>query len=195
MVDRKQQVLEAAERSFRIFGYKATTMEKVAKDANVGKGTIYTFFADKEELFHAIMEQFVLEMKKAADNAIDHDRPFFENLHRVLLAMLEFRQSHELTIQLHYEVKVLGTPMAMEALDRVEKAICSYAARQLEAALEKGQIRPCDPAAAAFVLLKLYVTIVFDWEQKNGKRLTADQIWDLIQLFVIDGLAADGAKR
>ncbi|MFD1909464.1 TetR/AcrR family transcriptional regulator [Paenibacillus rhizoplanae] len=28
---------------FSLFGYKATTMDQVAKIANVGKGTIYTF--------------------------------------------------------------------------------------------------------------------------------------------------------
>lgn len=42
-VDRRKQVLDAASKSFALFGYKATTMEQVAKIANVGKGTIYTF--------------------------------------------------------------------------------------------------------------------------------------------------------
>lgn len=42
-IDRRQQVIEAAEKSFALFGYKATTMDQVAKIANVGKGTIYTF--------------------------------------------------------------------------------------------------------------------------------------------------------
>lgn len=43
VVDRRQQVLQAATKSFSLFGYKATTMDQVAKIANVGKGTIYTF--------------------------------------------------------------------------------------------------------------------------------------------------------
>lgn len=51
-MDRRQEILEAATKSFSLFGYKATTMDQVAKLANVGKGTIYTFFANKEELFH-----------------------------------------------------------------------------------------------------------------------------------------------
>lgn len=53
-MDRRQEILEAAARSFTLFGYKATTMEQVAKIANVGKGTIYTFFANKEILFQEI---------------------------------------------------------------------------------------------------------------------------------------------
>ncbi|MER2090772.1 MAG: helix-turn-helix domain-containing protein, partial [Sporosarcina sp.] len=45
-MDRRQVILEAAAKSFSLFGYKATTMDQVAKIANVGKGTIYTFFAN-----------------------------------------------------------------------------------------------------------------------------------------------------
>ncbi|CAM3957057.1 Transcriptional regulator TetR family [Geobacillus stearothermophilus] len=45
--DRKRQIIEAATQSFAAFGYKATTMEQIAKLANVGKGTIYTFFSVK----------------------------------------------------------------------------------------------------------------------------------------------------
>ena len=54
-MDRKQEILEAATKSFSLFGYKATTMEQVAKIANVGKGTIYTFFENKEVLFQEIV--------------------------------------------------------------------------------------------------------------------------------------------
>ena len=42
-IDRKRSIIEAATKSFSAFGYKATTMDQVAKLANVGKGTIYTF--------------------------------------------------------------------------------------------------------------------------------------------------------
>ncbi|GAA3330028.1 hypothetical protein GCM10020331_080890 [Ectobacillus funiculus] len=43
-IDRKWAIIEAATASFASFGYKATTIDQVAKMANVGKGTIYTFF-------------------------------------------------------------------------------------------------------------------------------------------------------
>ncbi|MGQ0422282.1 TetR/AcrR family transcriptional regulator, partial [Bacillus sp. HC-Mk] len=46
-IDRKRSIIEAATKSFSAFGYKATTMYQVAKLANVGKGTIYTFFKNR----------------------------------------------------------------------------------------------------------------------------------------------------
>ena len=63
-MDRRQEILEAASKSFSLFGYKATTMDQVAKIANVGKGTIYTFFANKEILFQEIVVKMISEMKQ-----------------------------------------------------------------------------------------------------------------------------------
>lgn len=47
-VDRRKLIVQAAAQSFALFGYKATTMDQVAKIANVGKGTIYTFLRIKK---------------------------------------------------------------------------------------------------------------------------------------------------
>ena len=62
-VDRRMQIVEAARQSFAMFGYKATTMELVSKIAAVGKGTIYTFFPTKEDLFSEIINQFAVSLR------------------------------------------------------------------------------------------------------------------------------------
>ena len=51
-------------------------MDQVAKLANVGKGTIYTFFKNKEELFGEIISNLITEMKQVAENAIRSDVSF-----------------------------------------------------------------------------------------------------------------------
>lgn len=93
VVDRRKQVVEAAEKSFALFGYKATTMDHVAKIANVAKGTIYTFFTNKEELFDEILRSVISDMKRIAEREVREDRPFFENLYQSMDALLEYRGS------------------------------------------------------------------------------------------------------
>lgn len=187
-VDRRQQILDAATRSFSIYGYKATTMDQVAKDAKVGKGTIYTFFADKEELFKAILDEFILQMKEIAESVMDEELPFFENLHNVLLHMVNFRESHRLTIQLTHEVKDMGTRAAMEAMQQVEWAIIGFIRRKIETATQRNQIRACDPEITAFVMLKLYVAFVSEWNETRGK-LSNEEIARLFHLYLAEGLA------
>ena len=78
-MDKRQDILEAATKSFSLFGFKATTMDQVAKLANVGKGTIYTFFENKEELFHEIVFTMIKQMKAEKD-AVISERAMKEDL-------------------------------------------------------------------------------------------------------------------
>src|SRR5579884_822985 len=54
---RRRNLLEAAERLFLRDGYRHATMERVAEEAGVSKQTLYNYFADKEELFTALLER------------------------------------------------------------------------------------------------------------------------------------------
>ncbi|PYI51368.1 TetR/AcrR family transcriptional regulator [Paenibacillus flagellatus] len=187
-IDRRKQIVEAATKSFALFGYKATTMEQVAKIAGVGKGTIYTFFAQKEDLFDEIMSNFIQEMRLVAEKAIDPGKPLFDNLHPLLFELLDFRRKHELTIKLSHEVKDMGTPKAQEAMRQIEQAILAFVTNKVESAVSKGEIRPCDPAITAFVMLKLYVAFIHDWEKTNPP-LSNEKIAELFQTYLVEGLA------
>lgn len=186
--DRKKWILEAASKSFGLFGYKATTMDQVAKIAGVGKGTIYTFFSTKEELFDAIMVEVIREMKGIADRAIRPELSFFDNLQEALGQILEFRSSHELLIKLHHEVIEIGTPAAQEATAKLEGAILSFLESKVREAVERGEIRPCEPKITAFAMLKLYVSFVYDWS-RNHEPLPKEKIAEMFRLFLFEGLA------
>jgi AcrR family transcriptional regulator len=187
-IDRKQLILEAASKSFTMFGYKATTMDQVAKLANVGKGTIYTFFKNKEELFDEIIKELVREMKAAAEESYDESKSFYENVHRSLMRVLEFRKEHQLTIKLYQEEKEMGTPAVTEVIGTLEKVVLTFIKDRVVQAIERGDIKECDPELTAFVMLKLYVSLIFDWE-KNHKPLQKEQILNLFQKYIFDGLS------
>ncbi|ACX67566.1 TetR/AcrR family transcriptional regulator [Paenibacillus lautus] len=188
-VDRRKQVLDAASKSFALFGYKATTMEQVAKIANVGKGTIYTFFTNKDELFDEILLSAIMEMKRLAEREIRKDRDFFDNLYRVLDALLEFRSEHELFIKLSQEVRDIGTPKAHEGLTKVENGIVGYLKGIVENAISIGEIKPLDAQVVSFVMLKLYVALTTDFNQLH-KPLSKEQIKEYMMVFLADGLKA-----
>ena len=137
-VDRKKLILEAATKSFSLFGYKATTMDQVAKIANVGKGTIYTFYKNKEELFKEIVQRMIEEMKYEAEQSLDDQLSFFENLHRAVYRILEFRQEHQLSLKLLQEEREIGTPAVQEMVNEMEEAIVSYIKEKLKIAIDKG---------------------------------------------------------
>ena len=187
-VDRKKLIVDAAAKSFALFGYKATTMDQVAKIANVGKGTIYTFYTNKEELFKEIVSAIIREMKQEAIQAIDDDQPFVENLHQALYRLLEFRREHQLLIKLFQEEKEIGTPAVRDMVEEIEGEIITFIKNKLEVAIEKNYIRPCDPEITAFMVVKMYVGLIFDWE-KNREPLRKEAIAELFNLYLFKGLS------
>src|SRR5574338_1085014 len=60
VAERREQILEAALRAWTKHGFDATTVEDLAREAGVAKGTIYLYFATKEELFAAAVERWSL---------------------------------------------------------------------------------------------------------------------------------------
>ena len=187
-VDRKKLILEAATKSFSLFGYKATTMDQVAKIANVGKGTIYTFYKNKEELFKEIVQRMIEEMKYEAEQSLDDQLSFFFFFHRAVYRILEFRQEHQLSLKLLQEEREIGTPAVQEMVNEMEEAIVSYIKEKLKIAIDKGYIQPCDPEITAFLMLKMYLALIFDWE-RNHAPLEKEEIAELFKIYLFKGLS------
>jgi AcrR family transcriptional regulator len=190
MAIEKETIIESAKKSFSLFGYKATTMEQIAKIANISKASIYTVFTSKEELFEEIMRSVLFEIKTVVEATIDPHRPFFENLNDILYRLADFRKKHELMIKLSQEIKEMGTPAARKAMITVEDAIVSFIREQIKSAVENKRIKQCDPEITAFVIYKLYIALVFDWEKRHP-ALNSEEISNLFQLYFVKGLAAE----
>jgi TetR/AcrR family transcriptional regulator len=187
VIDRKKLIIEAAAKSFSLYGYKATTMDQVAKLANVGKGTIYTFFKTKEELFDEIINSLITDIRFEVESAMDESASILENVNRVLVRVHEFRESHQLTIKLIQEERDMGTQIVVEAMQRVEQSIIQYMKVIIQKAIDKGEIKACDPEVTAFVMLKMYFSLVNDW-QRNHSPLKKEEITKLFELYLLKGL-------
>jgi AcrR family transcriptional regulator len=53
---KRDQIIEGAKRAFMKYGFDATSMNHVTREAGVSKGTIYVYFESKEDLFSALIE-------------------------------------------------------------------------------------------------------------------------------------------
>ncbi|MBV6323987.1 TetR/AcrR family transcriptional regulator [Duganella violaceipulchra] len=83
---RPQELLAAALDQFVERGYAGTRLEDVAKRAGVSKGTLYLYFANKEELFKAVVrENIVHAIGEAEQEAAVFDGPSAELLRAILM--------------------------------------------------------------------------------------------------------------
>ncbi len=74
---KRKQILDGARRVFMKLGFDAASMNDVTREAGVSKGTLYVYFANKEELFTAMMESeraaFVASVRSALTESSDVD--------------------------------------------------------------------------------------------------------------------------
>jgi len=54
----KKQIMEAALKAFLKYGFNNTTMNQIAQEANIAKGTLYLYFKSKELLILQITKQY-----------------------------------------------------------------------------------------------------------------------------------------
>lgn len=66
---RRAALLDAALKLFGQYGYRRTSIDDIAREADVAKGTVYLSFASKEELFRALCAHLIARVESEADKA------------------------------------------------------------------------------------------------------------------------------
>ena len=192
-MNRKVEIVEAAKKSFTLFGYKATTVEQVAKIANVGKGTIYNFFENKQQLLQFVVKNLINEMKNEADNSLNSNESFMKNAHNCLMRMLQFRDRHLLFAELIEEERQFATREVRQMLGEIEDEIVSYLAELIQLGIEKDEIILCEPKQVAYLLLKAYKAFIVDWQATYGEAMQEEDILNLFKITIFKGLAKKSA--
>jgi TetR/AcrR family fatty acid metabolism transcriptional regulator len=59
LLQRRREILTAAEKVFAAKGYAAATVDEVAAAAGVSKGTMYNYFENKRDLFHQVFSEMI----------------------------------------------------------------------------------------------------------------------------------------
>src|SRR4051812_39790371 len=65
---KRRQILDGARKVFMDLGFDGASMNEIARSASVSKGTLYVYFADKNRLFEAIVEEETLERGQVTFN-------------------------------------------------------------------------------------------------------------------------------
>jgi AcrR family transcriptional regulator len=84
---RPKELLASAMELFVERGFASTRLEDVARRAGVSKGTLYLYYANKEDLFKAVVRQTILPMIDDAETSVaEFDGHSAELLRHVILS-------------------------------------------------------------------------------------------------------------
>lgn len=89
--DIKDLILDAADRLLNQFGYKKMTMDNLAQEIGIAKGTLYLHFPSKEELVLAHIDRLVYRLLVNLQMTAHGDGSASERLREMLLTRVLFR--------------------------------------------------------------------------------------------------------
>lgn len=80
MTTTEDAILDSASRCFTRYGFKKTSMDNVATEARVAKGTVYLYCQNKQDLFYRTVERELRAWTEDLSSLIDPDVPAGEIL-------------------------------------------------------------------------------------------------------------------
>ena len=90
---RRAEILAAARKVFGARGYEGATLDEVAREAEFAKGTLYSYFDSKAELFAALVEHEFDEFQKNIKEVLAREPGAADAARAVITVLLEFFQS------------------------------------------------------------------------------------------------------
>jgi AcrR family transcriptional regulator len=87
----KESILDATDRLLARFGYRKMTVDDIAAEAGIGKGTIYLHFASKEEVVLSHIDRIVERLNSRLTEIARSNVTAAERLRLMLLTRVLFR--------------------------------------------------------------------------------------------------------
>lgn len=155
--DRREAIIQVARCSFLEKGYAATTMSEIAAKLGGSKGTLWSYFPCKDDLFAAVMRHATEDYHAGLTQMLDAPGELVPTLHRFATDLLRRVTSPD-TIRLRRLVITEAErfpQMSAIFFEIAPKHTRALLADYLAGAMARGQLRRADPGLAARTLITL----------------------------------------
>ncbi|RNF82064.1 TetR/AcrR family transcriptional regulator [Montanilutibacter psychrotolerans] len=166
LTDRKRAaIVEAAIEEFRLSGYEATSMDRIAASAGVSKRTVYNHFPSKEVLFAQILQQLWDRSAAAVDVAYRPDRPLRAQLLELITQKLRL-----LGDEAFVSLARVAIAAGIHSPERAQEMVARMGDREegltrwIRSAAADGRLTTPDPVFASLQLQGLVKAFAF-WPQ------------------------------
>ena len=153
---RVREILDATCRVVSQHGFQGATVNRVAEEAKIAKGTIYLYFRKKEELLKAAVEQGMENFTNQVQAEVEEVSAPLEKIVRLVEAVLELSDTNRdffkmLLLERNLLAASPGHPEASHMLDLYLDYI-RFIEDTIREAVDAGVLRPHNTEASAFAL-------------------------------------------
>jgi len=170
--ERERQIKEAALRLFSEKGFHNTTIQEIAEEAGLGKGTIYWYWDSKEDLAFSLVEDMLGAFLTLVREAVSWDLPFLEKLgylvHRAARLYEEKKDHCRLLWKFRADRHYIFNPDYVKKVASYYREIRKSLASVIGKGVEEGVIECDDPHYLALVVLGISEGLELEWLENEG---------------------------
>jgi AcrR family transcriptional regulator len=156
---RVQSIQDAAMRVIARKGMAAATMQEIAEEAGVAKGTIYLYFRDRDELVEKTFETAITQLLGKVERALESESTVEQKIRAAIAAKFAFFRENREFFRLYIQLRL---PEGDAQQQRRHKRTCEPQYRSsvarfaeiLQAAMDRGEIRRFDSHRLALFIVE-----------------------------------------
>ena len=174
---RRQQIIVAAKRIFSVKGFSKTTMEDIAREAELSPGTLYLYFKNKDELYASLSLRILQYMNiRLEDVKKEKDHNPEQKIASIKEALYDVYQFDPMILinvfhlQSSETFKNLSTPL-LENITELSRNSLQTLADIFKNSSGRNRFLTRQPTAIADIVWSLFTGIVL-WEE--SKRMIDD---------------------
>ncbi|WP_256441221.1 TetR/AcrR family transcriptional regulator [Chitinophaga sp. HK235] len=187
-------ILEAALKRFKRFGLSKTTMEEIARDLEISKGSLYYYFSDKESIYVAVVERMIadcfFDMSAYVEEATSTDA--------IINRYLELKE--RMLVEYHFLfginewIKDVPSSRMRQTIELLQTVEVSFLSATIRRGISIGELNEAtDPEATAQLLVNVlfglwviwckWQATGFDPHDRNGLRCFMERERQVLYIF------------
>ncbi len=170
--ERERQIKNAALRLFSEKGFHDTTIQEIAEEAGLGKGTIYWYWGSKEDLAFSLVEEMLTDFLHLIKSYVEADMPFLQSfrslVERAALLYEQKRDHCRLLWKFRADRHYIFKPEYVNKVARYYRDIRDSLARLLRKGIDSGEIRYPNPEQLALIVLGIAEGLELEWLENEG---------------------------
>lgn len=192
-----EAILDATERLIARFGYRKMTIDDLAREVGIGKGSIYLHFTSKEEIALSHIDRIIERLKRRLKQIASQDISSEAKVREMLVERVIFRFD---SVQ-HYSegLNELLSQLRAKLLERRKRYFEEEAhlfAAVIEQGVASGEFRKLDALEAADTLL-LATNSLLPYSLSTGElgeRAEIEQKTRAVADMLLKGLSSDDSR-
>lgn len=178
--NRREEIIKAASDLFSKKSYHDVTMDQIALEVGVAKGTIYLYFESKENLYLGILEHTFETIESILEREIAKKDPAPHKLKKMLRLIFQFyfENMDVLRILTRDETRLIREHY--EFTEHWRKRRIKLYRKILDKGIKEGSFRPANTELMALIIFGLVGSVMFFYPTDKTAGEIAEEVFSMI---------------